>query len=267
MSEENLSELEERSIDAAINNRWDEAIALNEKIIEKDKKNLDAYLRLGFAYLQKGNLQRSKKAYLMAKKIQPENYLVEENLKKIKILEEKNNRPYSSSTLDPNAFLDIPGRTKSVALVNCGQKDILASLSIGQELQMNLKKRKIEIRTKNKDYVGCLPDDLSKRLSIFIKNGSIFKCYVKEANLKKVVVFLKEEKRGKKIARYIPFAVTSPSASLNQNQEDQEHETEDEGEEYLSDSDLEKLAESLATEEKEDYLDLGYQEETQEEES
>ncbi|MCS6956680.1 MAG: tetratricopeptide repeat protein [Patescibacteria group bacterium] len=254
---ENLQELEQQAINAAINNQWDEAIKLNEKIIKKNKKNLDAYLRLGFAYFQKGILNKAKKFYLKAKKIQPENYIIEKNLEKIKVLEAKKNKPYSSSTLSPYAFLDIPGKTKSVSLVNCGQKSVLAGLSIGQEVFMNLKKRKIEIRTQKKEYIGCLPDDISKRLTILIKAGSVFKCYIKEAGLKEVIIFIKEQKRGKKVNRYAPFPISNNfTGNINLSDDNQESESEE-----ISDIDLEKLAESL---EKEEYLSYETDEENEE---
>lgn len=243
-----IANLEKNAIDAAINGAWDEAVKINEQIIKNDKKNIDAYLRLGFAYMQKGDLKKAKAAYLKAKKIQPENYIIEKNLEKIKILEAKKNKPYSTSTLSPYAFLDIPGKTKSVSLVNCGQKNILASLTIGQEVFFNIKKRRIEIRTEKKEYIGYLPDDVSKRLSIFIKAGSEFKCYIKEADIKNVVVFIKEEKRGKKVLRYAPFPIKNLLSNININNEDESQESDSED---ISDNDLEKLAESLINDEKE----------------
>ncbi len=242
--------LEQVAIDAAINSNWDEAIKINQEIIKKDKNNLEAYLRLGFAYLQKNNIKKAKSIYQKAKKIQPDNHLIIENLEKIKILESKKINFNQSANLNPYLFLDIPGKTKSVALVNLGQKAILASLSIGQEVNLLIKKRRIEIRTKNKEYIGCLPDDLSKRLIIFIKAGSRFSCIIKEASLKEVIVFLKEEKKGKKVARYASFPLNIQNNLTNINSETNEEKTDEETEE-ISDIELEKLAESLLTEDKE----------------
>jgi len=246
---EDIQLLEQSAINAAITANWEEAISLNEKIIKKDKKNIDAYLRLGFAYLQKGKIKKAKEIYRKAKKLQPENYLIEENLEKIKILESKKIFHLSPKNLNPYAFLEISGKTKSISLVNCGQKIILASLSIGQEVILVPKKRRIEIRTKNKDYIGCLPDDISKRLIIFMKAGSVFSSFIKEANLKNVIVFLKEEKRGKRVARYASFPINSQANLSNINFEETESKEEDI--EEISDNDLEKLAESLINEEKE----------------
>lgn len=254
---DNQQILEKEAIEAAMTSQWDKAIKINEKIIKKYKKNIDAYLRLGFAYLQKGEIKKSKEIYRKAKKLQPGNYLIEENLERIKILEAKKISQLSPANLNPYTFIEIPGKTKSVILVNCGQKIILASLSIGQEVILVPKKRRIEIRTKNKEYIGCLPDDLSKRLTIFMKAGSSFSAFIKEANLKNVTVFLKEEKRGKRVARYVSFPINNQFNLNNKSSEEVEEEEE------ISDNDLEKLAESISNSEEKEYLP--YQPEEREE--
>jgi len=246
---DNLQNIEQTAINAAITSNWNEAISSNEKIIKKDKKNIDAYLRLGFAYLQKGKIKKAKEIYNKVKKLQPGNYIIEENLERIKILESKKVSHLPPTNLNPYAFLEIPGKTKSVVLVNCGQKITLASLSVGQEVVLVPKKRRIEIRTKNKDYIGCLPDDISKRLTIFMKAGSSFSCFIKESNLKTVTVFLKEEKRGKRVARYASFPINNQANLTSLNLE--EGEGKEEETEEISNNELEKLAESLISEEKE----------------
>ncbi|MGB9883629.1 MAG: tetratricopeptide repeat protein [Microgenomates group bacterium] len=249
----NIEELEQSAIDAAIATNWEKAIEINEKIIKLDNKNIDAYLRLGFAYLQKGNLKKAKKAYLQVKKLQTNNVLANEQLEKIKVLETKKTsiKPVKTN-LDPYTFADVPGKTKTVSLVNCGQKTTLANLFIGQKVNLIPKKKRIEVRTDDKEYIGCLPDDLSKKLNIFIKAGSIFDCYIKEADLKNVTVFIKEIKKGKKVLRYTTFP-TNTQNNLKQIIDEENNETEES--EEITDYDLDQLAELLTNnEEKEDYI-------------
>jgi len=214
--------LEKEAIDAAINSQWEQAIKLNEKIVAKDKKNADAYLRLGFAYLQKSKIKKAKNYYRKAQKLQPGNYSITENLERIKILEAKKISRLSPTQLNPYVFIDVPGKTKTVTLVNCGQKSVLAKLNVGQDVFLVPKRRRIEVRSKEKEYIGCLPDDISKRLIIFIKAGSDFRCFVKETTLKVTSVFLKEEKKGKKVARYASFPINFQSGLANIHLSDEE---------------------------------------------
>jgi len=243
------SRLEQEAINAAIKADWSKAIDLNKEIAKKDKKNIDALLRLGFAYLQEGKILSSKKTYRQALRLQPGNCVANDNLEKIKILQTKKIKKTNGGKLDPYLFLDIPGKTKTVTLVNCGQKAILANLMIGQELNIAVRKRKVEVRTLEKEYIGCLPDDISKRLTIFIKAGSDFHCYVKEATIKHTTVFLKEKKKGKRVQKYASFPINI-QANLHNLSIGEEIEGKEEEFEELSENDLEQLAESL-NEEKE----------------
>ncbi len=254
--------LEQQAINAAIKNNWREAIKLNEQIIKHDKNNIDAYLRLGFANMQTNAIKGAKKWYKKAQRLQPSNYIIKDNLERIKILESKKPAESAGKTvsLDPYLFLETPGKTKAISLVNLGQKNILAQLTIGQEILLIPKKRKIEIRDKSKEYVGSLPDDISKRLTILMKAGSEFSTHIKEANLNNVVVFIREEKKGKKVQKYTSFPanIQARLGEMTQEEESNAEETEE-----LTDIDLDRLAEILTTEEK-DYLPYNPEEQDEE---
>lgn len=264
--DENIQVLEQEAIDAAIAANWKDAVALNQKIIQLDKKNLDAYMRLAFAYLQKGAISFAKKYYKKSLKLQPGSSAIAEYLERIKILESKKGKKEQNSylSLDPNLFLETPGKTKSITLVNPGQKNILAQLTVGQQVFLIPKKRKIEIRTKTKEYIGSLPDDISKRLTLFIKAGSEFSAYIKEASLTKAIIFIREEKKGRKVIKYTSFPSNIQSHLTEMTKEDEQQEDVED----INENDLDKLAEILASEEKEylPYRPEGLEEEEEERE-
>lgn len=261
----NPDELETNAVNAAMKSQWKEAIVLNKEILKSDKNNIDALLRLGFSYWQSGDIKNAKKQYIVALKLQPSNVTIVESLEKIKVLDSRKIKTLNNKVvnLNPYLFLEIPGKTKTVTLINPGQKNILAGLTIGQEVMILPKKRKIEIRTKAKEFIGSLPDDISKRMTIFIKAGSVISAYIKEAGLKNVIIFLKEEKKGKKVMKYSSFP-TNFQANISEMTEAADEAMGEEETEDLTENDLDKLAEALAIEEKE-YLP--YEHEEQEEET
>lgn len=244
--------LEQKAIDTALTLRWNEAAEWNKKILKLDKHNLSALLRLGFIYLQINQLKEAKKYYKTVLKIQSGHLLAQENMEKIQILEEtkgKKQKP-KNFNFNPNLFLEITGKTKAVVLINPGQKNILAQLTIGEEIYLKPKSRKIEIRTKSNEYLGSLPDDLSKRLLLFIKAGSAYSCFIKEVSISRVVVFIREDKKGKKVAKYSSFPKNTQTHLAKITAADEEQHAEGEEDEVIE-SDLEKLAEVLTHEEKE----------------
>lgn len=255
--------LEQQAIDAAINLNWPTAIDLNTKILAKQEYNLGAILRLGFAYLQKNDLPRAKKTYNKALQIQSENTIALENIERIKILETRGTKITikRDKKFDPNLFLEVPGKTKASTLVNLGQKNVLAQLTIGDEVFPISKKRKAEIRTSSKEYVGSLPDDLSKRIFLFIRGGSEYSCFIKEVSLNKVVVFIREEKKGRKLIRYSSFPKNIQTNMAKVGSADDEpnkpgddtHEEDADAAGAVSENELERLAENLSPEDKDFY--------------
>ncbi|GIW63566.1 MAG: hypothetical protein KatS3mg091_368 [Patescibacteria group bacterium] len=199
-------QLEQLAIQSALENNWNKAIEYNEQILNTDPNNLDALLRLGFAAFQANDLNKAKSAYKKILELRPHNPIAKEKLKQINILiKEKKSISSNNLKLDPNMFTDVPGKTKTIKLINLGQKNVLAKLNTGEKLNINIRKRRVELRNNEDEYVGALPDDLSKRLILFLNADSVYEVYIKEANLKDVTVFIKEISKGKKIERFISF--------------------------------------------------------------
>lgn len=260
---ESIEHLETQSIDAAIKSDWENAIRLNNAIIKVDKHNEQAILRIAFAYLQTGKYELAKKFYHKALRQQPKLAVARQNLERIEVLEKGKSKPQTTKqAFDPDLFIETIGKTKSAVLCNLGQKQILANLYIGQEIVLKIKKRRVEIRTKEDDsYIGALPDDLSKRLILFIKAKSTYTAYVKEATLDRVVIFIREEKKGKTVHHHLSFPTNiqknmdqlvngenNPMTKATDDEDDSSDETDDI-------SDWEKLV-AEATEEKEELLDI-----------
>lgn len=260
---EEINALETQAIDAAIQARWSAAIELNTKILELDKQNIQAILRIAFSYLQTGIYDESKKYYHKVLRLQSKNSVAHQYLEKIEILEQGKKRPQTKVAVDPHLFIESFGKTKMVTLTNLGQKQVLASLSIGQQIALRIKKRHIEIRTQDDEYVGTLADDISKRLILFIKAKSTYTAYIKEVSLTKVIIFIREEKKGKPVSHHISFPVNlqkniaqiggdSPQSSGGETHNDEQAVDDDED---GSMNDWEKMV-AEQTEEKEDLLGI-----------
>jgi len=203
-----LDKLQQQAVDFAIKNNWEKAIEINKQIISLNEKNLEAWLRLGFSYFQSGNLSQAEKSYQEALKIQPANQIARENLKKIHILGKESSLKkitINKTKYNPQLFIEEPGKTKTVSLIELCQKNVLAKLAIGEEVFLKFKRRKVNVKNSQGKHIGCLPDDLSRRLSLFVSAKSFYRVFIKEITLSKVVVIIREIKKGRKVAHYISF--------------------------------------------------------------
>ena len=53
--------------------------------------------------------------------------------------------------------------------------------------------------------MGCLPDDISKRILFFLDASSEYEIIVKEATKSNVEIFAREVKKGTKVKNFISF--------------------------------------------------------------
>jgi tetratricopeptide (TPR) repeat protein len=79
-----LAELSKLAIKAAFNQNWNEAVEINTQILTQDEKNIDAFLRLGLAYLQLQDYTKAKKAYSKVLEIDPINKIALDKMKQVK---------------------------------------------------------------------------------------------------------------------------------------------------------------------------------------
>lgn len=184
---------QDAAIAAALSQQWNAAVEINESIIKMDSNNIDALNRLGFAYAKLGKIKQAKAAYEKVLTLDRYNQIAEKNLAKIK----NHTIQESSATMtSPLMFLEEPGKTKIVPLINVAPIKVLSNLVCGQEVHMKIKKHTIEIRDDQKQFIGALPDDVSFRLSRFIDGGNTYRIVIRSIGKNALSVFIRELARG-----------------------------------------------------------------------
>ena len=252
-----IEKLHKQAVDAALSQDWDTAIQLHSEIIELNPNYTDAYLGLGFAYLQSGDLKKAKQNYRKALVIDSVNIIAQNNIEKINILLKKGSsvdQDDNDDTVAPDTFMHIKGKTRVITLSNIGQADVVAKLKIGERVTLQVKKRRVEIRNKKGEYVGCLPDDISKRLAFFLEAKSAYEAIIKSATKNSIDIFMKETRKGAKVKNFISFPDNiqedlktimnrqSPTQNPEDEDADENDEDHDGDEDEASVEDLEELA-------------------------
>lgn len=186
MDEEGLA------IEAALKGQWDKAISLNLKILRENPQDIEVLNRLTYAYLQKGDCRRAKTICRKVISLNPYNPIALRNFKKLK---DAAGIKKNGESISPAAFLEEPGKTKIVELVNIAPKKILANLNFGQPVFLKIKRHGVEVRDSQTNYLGVLPDDLSFRLKKLINEGNDYTACIKGLS-PQLLVLIKETKRA-----------------------------------------------------------------------
>lgn len=185
------------AISAALQADWNKAVDINKSLLRENSKDVDVLNRLGFAYLNIGDFKKAKTAFDKVLKIDPFNPIATKNSKKLKgkIVNSNN----GMVTVSPKVFLEEPGITKTIHLLNLAPKLIITSLLCGQPVSFLIKKNKTEVRTQNNIYIGKLPDDLSFKLKKLTRLGNKYEVFVKSVEDTTVAILIRETKRGKRV--------------------------------------------------------------------
>lgn len=207
--------ISQQAIDAALDQRWEEALTINKKIIKLDPQNVDALNRQARAYMELGKANLAKKYYSQALKYDPYNPIAQKNLKIMRSF--KSNGQISSwnckDRLSPSLFLQEPGKTKMVNLLNVAEPQKLSQAYCGMKVTMATKNRRVTIVDTNGNYLGVLPDDVSHHLLRLTKGGNKYELFIKSISVNSLSVLIKETFRSKRFKNQSSFLEYSPSSN------------------------------------------------------
>lgn len=182
------------AVNFALSGKWTEALNSNLDILKDNPNDTEALCRLARAYAELGKIKEAKETTNKVLSIDPGNQIAGKFIEKLK-LSKNNSTPVTSSTCT-ESFLEEPGKTKIIQLMNLGSTDNLAGLDPGEEVKLSSYSHKVAITTLSGKYVGRLPDDLSARIKLLLKKGNKYQTLIKAITPKEVTVFVREIEKG-----------------------------------------------------------------------
>ncbi len=206
------------AIDAALAQNWQRAVDLNTEILKDDPTDLDCLNRLGRAYLELGNNKKAATYFKEVLKVNKYDPIATKNLlranetsapktKQKGKTDETPNRPQSPTI----SFLEEPGKTKMITLVNVAPAKVLLTLQCTDHVSLTAKRHTIFAERADGVYLGALPDDLGHRILVLIKGGNEYEAFVRSVGKGSLVLFIRERVRSKKFKNTPSF----PSGSTD----------------------------------------------------
>ncbi len=207
-----MSDLSRSAVSAALDGDWDKAVSLNLEILKDDPKNLDSLNRLSRAYLELGKPNKAREAInLILAKIDPYNPIALKNKQRLATIKNRSENGNEALNCVGKAatFIEEPGKTKTVSLINLAPQSALTHLSCGQTVILTPRHHGIHVCDLNDRYLGSLPDDIGRRLNILLKAGNTYEAYIKGTSKNSVAVFVRETARGKRFPNTPSFSSMS----------------------------------------------------------
>ncbi len=204
------TDLSQLAIQAALSGQWKDAIKINLSILKKNSHDIDALNRLARAYLETGFKTKSGEIYIKVLKIDKFNTIAAKNLellKTVKIDRSRKSTPQDAPGASISMFLEEPGLTKTVSLINLGDQKIIRNTRPGNPVNIVARGHNVAVVTASNQYLGRLPDDLASRLRLLINEGNTYSCWIRSTT-DGLKIFIREIYRCSKYRHTPSFPLT-----------------------------------------------------------
>ncbi len=196
---------------AALEGRWEDAVALNDKIIERFPREAEALNRKGRALIELRQLNAARDAYSESMKADPANMIARRNLQRLEMLYSRSEglpegeTTTTSSIPRPNVFVEEIGKTWVDELDNPAELGQLAEVSPGEKLNLEVADERVTVVSDNGVTLGEVDSRISQRIAELMKSGNRYEVYALGVSSQSLRVIIREVYRAPSVGTRISF--------------------------------------------------------------
>ncbi|MBI4339586.1 MAG: tetratricopeptide repeat protein [Chloroflexi bacterium] len=180
------------AIALAMENRWEEAITVNQAILELFPDDVESFNRLGKACLELGRYDEALAAFTRTVQLSPSNVIARKNLDRLGLLRKERQQPRTVRKVKPQQFLEESGKTRSTVLEQVAGKGVLAKLTAGDAVTLSVSGRNLIVQNADGDALGQVPPRLAGRLIRLLKGGNQYEAAVTHIHGEELTVLIRE---------------------------------------------------------------------------
>lgn len=163
----------QEAISLAMQSRWQEAVTVNQSIIELFPTDIDAYNRLGRAFMELGEFAKAKEAYSRGLELDPNNAIAQKNLQRLSLLPaSKVKVKEERREVAPDLFIGEMGKAGVVNLQNLAPGEVLARMAAGNQVDLKVRGQRLIIENEQGEYLGLVEPPHGFRLARLIEGGN-----------------------------------------------------------------------------------------------
>jgi tetratricopeptide (TPR) repeat protein len=197
----------DEAVQLAVDARWEEAVELNEYIIQSFGADEGSQNRLGKALTELGRLEEAKAAYDASLAINPMNPVARKNATKLEsLMNAKDILKGGTIKVDLNLFVEEMGKTTTTTLRSAAE-DVCAKVAAGDVAELRVDGDGIEVDTARGVRVGSLEPKLARRLIKFVQGGNRYQAGITSCEGNTVKVIVREAYQDPKFAGKPSFPI------------------------------------------------------------
>ena len=184
----------QQAIALAMQGRWREALVANKNIIENFPNDVDAYNRLGRAYMELGEYSLAKEAYSRAVELDPYNTIAKKNLQRLSYLGEAKVAGLGgeSRKIEPHHFIEEIGKAGVFSLYYLAPKEIRARMVAGDALYLKIDGPRLIVENSRGEYLGQVEPKHGQRLIKLMEGGNKYSAAVVSSTEEAMSVIIRE---------------------------------------------------------------------------
>ena len=165
--------LSQEAIALAMQGQWEEAVVVNQSIIASVPTDVDAYNRLGRAFMELGEFGQAREAYRKALEFAPGNVIAKKNLDRLSLLgEARVGMKDGRRKVAPRLFVAEMGKAGVVYLDHLAPQEILAKMAAGDQVYLKVKGQRLIVENEQEEYLGEVELRHAIRLIKLIEGGN-----------------------------------------------------------------------------------------------
>lgn len=180
------------AIALALASRWEEAVALNRRMIECFPRDVEAFNRLGKALSELGQYRDAKDAFRQTLEISPANSIARKNLQRLAHLNEEAAAPKQGPKATPQLFIEERGKSATVSLKKLPPNGGHLRMTPGDALVLRMSGDGVIVESPEGQYLGEIEPKLGQRLARLIRGGNKYTAAVTSVQEQNLVVMVKE---------------------------------------------------------------------------
>lgn len=196
----------------AMDSNWAEAAKVNAEIVEVTPDDLDAWNRLGKAYLELGKAKESRASFEHTLTIDPTNSIARKNIERLSM------GSYASSLggakVSHKMFNGDSGKSAQVVLMGVTVGKDRPYLAPGGAIDLRPNNGNLTVFSSDGRFVGIVPPQLGRRLVLMIEAGNRYEGAIAGTTADSVRVVLRESYQHPSQRSKVSFP--SPSVSAPQ---------------------------------------------------
>jgi tetratricopeptide (TPR) repeat protein len=182
-----------QAIALAMEGRWREAVAANKSLVESFPNDIDAYNRLGRAYMELGEYSLSREAYEKAMELDPYNTIAQKNLNRLSRLGETEvSSDDGFYKVEPQQFIEEVGKAGVVNLHRLAPPEILARTVAGSKVNLRIEGPRLIAENNRGEYLGQVEPKHGQRLIRLMEGGNQYVAAVISSTEEAVTVIIRE---------------------------------------------------------------------------